>query len=111
MLGLSPGEFWDMDPKKLVPYEKAYRKNCEIRLQEADTASWLNGIYVSYAIAASFSSKSDYPPSPFYAQHKEDTAEDKRDSLLFEAYALAFNKEFGAAGSGHNIQGPSDVNS
>lgn len=106
MLGIRPEEFWDMDPKQLVPYEKAYRKSCEIRLQEADTASWLNGIYISYAIAASFSSRSEYPVSPFIFQPKEDTAEVKRDSLLFEAYALAFNKEFGTAGSGPVFQEP-----
>ena len=53
--------------------------------------AWLNGIYIAQAIGSCFSKQAKYPEQPIDFNKKQDG---KKDATIFEAWTIAFNREF-----------------
>lgn len=92
--------FWDMNPRKLEPWQLNYNYDLEEKAELDDANAWNLGIYVLEAIAAAFDSKnSPYPNEPRYtAQRRQEReeAQQKEDEVAaakFWAWASAFNEK------------------
>lgn len=67
-MGVDEDRFWNMTPKSLDPYYKAF----SIKAKREDEAMWMNGIYMSMAIGSVLSGEVDYPKRPLMAQQELD---------------------------------------
>lgn len=99
-------QFWDGEPSLV----KAYRKADEIKRRRANEELWLNGIYMTEALAATVGNmftkgaKHEYPaePKPITEseikerQERERKAREERIKAKFMARALSFNAQKGA---------------
>ena len=79
-MGMTYTEYWDGEPQAVIPYREAYK----IKQNEANTMSWLQGMYnyigVAIALNNGFSnSKQDYPKKPFDLNQKEETPAEIRE--------------------------------
>lgn len=96
-------EFYKLNPKKFRRYLPYYREILkqeeERRREELDLSAWVNGVYVSRAIAQL--GKHHYPERPlnlFGVESLEEAPEDgmtpeKRAAEGFSGFAYVFNKE------------------
>lgn len=60
MIGVSYDLFWNLNPKSLAPFIKAF----ELKKQYDDSVAWLHGTYIQMAIGSTMSNKVKYPPKP-----------------------------------------------
>jgi len=86
--------FWTLNPQKLKPFIKAYELENQQWSEKVNITAWLNGFYITRAIAAVLSEDNPYFETPL-----DITGETKRDGMfqdseIFNAYAAVFNKEF-----------------
>ncbi len=68
MTGVSYETFWELTPKTLEPFTKAFK----LKQEYDDTCAWQFGFYVRLAIGDAFSKQSVYPKKPFYKQSSDD---------------------------------------
>ncbi|MDU6263707.1 MAG: hypothetical protein E6600_04300 [Anaerocolumna aminovalerica] len=78
-----------------MPFEKAYSENRKQEqhenLEYLNVGAWLNGLYVTRAIAACFSKNDKYPENPININSdKSEKSLDEHASNFME-YAVAFN--------------------
>lgn len=103
-IGMSHEQFWLSDPSLV----KAYRKADEIRKRRMNEELWLNGIYMSEALASTVGNmfskeKYSYPaePKPITKdeieerREREEKARMERIKARFTARALSINAQKG----------------
>lgn len=73
--GIKPREFMHMTPNEVNMIIKAQGEQLRERADEREFTAWLNGLYVSMAIASCFSKKCNYPENPI--TKKQDSLEVK----------------------------------
>lgn len=89
--------FWDLNPKKLDPWQRMFEFRQQEEADKRDYDAWLQGQYFAAAIGAAFDGqKSPYPSEPFsITQRRDEQAEANRVAAdKFWAFAMAFNKRF-----------------
>lgn len=96
VIGIDYELFWRLNPKKMEAFEEAFIKRTKLNQQQDNVNAWLNGIYMSYAIASCFGKNSQYPSEPINVYNDEMSQQErlKMEAEKFEAYAIAFNNEF-----------------
>lgn len=87
--------FGKLNPRRIMPFEKAYSENRKQEqhenLEYLNVGAWLNGLYVTRAIAACFSKNDKYPENPININSdKSEKSLDEHASNFME-YAVAFN--------------------
>jgi hypothetical protein len=82
--------FWHLNPRKLIPFQKAYEIEMESRQNATNLSSWLNGLYIQNAVASIFSKGAKYPQKPFdlFGVQKKSAEQEGMD---FERYVQQFN--------------------
>ena len=93
-MGVDYELFRELNPRKLRPFVKAFRKTNEYEQKRESMLAWSIGLYAAHAIAACFSKNAKYPDAPGFAEEENEKVEASRDSQMFEAYAIAFNNRF-----------------
>lgn len=78
--------FWHLNPKKLMPFKKAYEKQLEVQ----NYMAWLSGKYVQEAISSCFAKNHRYPQEP-YNKNSENNETTMTDAERFQMFALTFN--------------------
>ena len=89
--------FWDLNPRRLEPWQRMYEFQEQEKEDKEDRLLWLNGQYVMAAIAAVFDGKeAPYPEEPLSVtkQRDEQAEADKIAADKFMAFAMAFNAQF-----------------
>lgn len=92
--------FWDLNPRRLEPWQRHYEYSEQLRRDEQDYVAWLTGRYVLDAVGAAFDGKqSPYPSEPYSVtqmkQEQEEIATETRIAAdKFAAFAMAFNEKF-----------------
>ena len=93
--------FWDMNPRKLEPWQLNYNYDLEEKAELDDANAWNLGIYVLEAIAAAFDKTNPYPKEPRYTTRRKEEQEEEQHKVNevaaanFWAWANAFNKQNG----------------
>ena len=80
LIGVDYNVFWELNPKTLKPFHKAF-----VLGQELDDANaWSSGLYIRMAIASVMDSKSKYPEKPFHSKYvkKPMTQEEIKERFL-----------------------------
>ncbi len=84
MLGVSYNDFWEMTPKELKPFVKAF----SLRQELMDVNMWTMGQYMRAAIASTLSKQAKYPSKPISSQPKEITTDMLKEKFLRRAEQL-----------------------
>jgi len=99
--GVPYAAFWDMNPKRLKPWQDSFNDKVEADAMMVDYSAWLGGMYVLLAIGAAIDGrKSPYPQKAFMLAEKERKAieeQEHRDEMAaarFMNWAMEFNKRF-----------------
>ena len=103
-IGVDYGLFWQLTPKKMEPFLKAYESRQKEQLEFINIAGWVNGMYAGYSLGAAFGENVQYPEKPVQIFQSE---EDVQENTEWEAYAAMFNKQFEEKGGNPSC---SDVN-
>lgn len=108
-IGVDYGLFWQLTPKKLEPFLKAYESRQKEQLEFINIAGWVNGMYAGYSLGTAFGENVQYPEKPVQIfQSEEDVQENTEwEAEYFSAYAAMFNKQFEEKGGNPTC---SDVN-
>ena len=93
-LGISEGEFWDMNITKIRPYLKAE----EIRTERKNYELWLQGAYIyeafsvvlGNAFAKKGSKKIEYSKEPYPVTKRQIEAHERRKQELWKAQFAQF---------------------
>lgn len=91
-------------------YLPFFREKNKARIDDRSDTGWINGIYISRAIGASFSKKGKYPDSPikFYDDpvYDEDDIEMQTSFEIarFKSFANAFNNSHSELASLEDVQ-------
>lgn len=95
-MGVGGADFWSLTPHKLMPYAKAYEKKRRIRMEEINSAAWMEGIYMSYCLASALGERNIYPDKPLaiFENEEEQKERKRREAEAFSAYAAVFNRDF-----------------
>ena len=87
--------FGKLNPRRIVPFEKAYSEKAKREQREKteflNLSSWLNGIYMTRAIAACFSKDEKYPEKPIDLGNDKVESTPEENAMNFREYAIAFN--------------------
>lgn len=83
--------FWTLNPKQIKPFIEAHKQKQMLWQEEVNFTAWLNGIYVSSAIAACLGENSPYPEKPISFDGKNQEQKTSFDAKKFHAFAIAFN--------------------
>lgn len=73
MLGISYNDFWDMTPKELEPFIKAF----SLKQDNIDLNMWVMGRYIQLAIGSCMDKKCKYPDKPL----RQKVAVSKQDDI------------------------------
>lgn len=84
MLGVSYNDFWEMTPKELKPFVKAF----SLRQELMDVNMWTQGAYIRLAIASCFNKQIKYPVKPIGSKPKVETMESIKEKFLRRAEQL-----------------------
>ena len=89
--GIQMDVFWELNPKYMYLYQKAYLQEKEEQVRFLDVAAYYQGLYVQMAIASCFSKRGKYPKRPLSMEPKEEpmSGEEK-----FRLWVMEFNKSF-----------------
>lgn len=95
--GISPDEFYRMNPKKLLRMVPYYEEQIKRKKEWLDTTAWLHGAYVAKAV--SLIGGGSYPDSPlnvFGIQYKTDAETEEEQTKAcadgFRAVMIAYNE-------------------
>ena len=97
--GVPENIFWDLNPKRLEPWQRHYEYQEQLKKDDDDYRAWLSGRYILDAIAAALDGKSNpYPTEPYSTTQRRNEEEEARQiaSDKFMAFAMAFNARFEA---------------
>lgn len=73
MIGVDYDLFWELNPKSLSPFIKAFK----LKQNYDDSMNWSLGRYFQVAVASVLSKETKYPSEPFMANVDKDKNEDK----------------------------------
>ena len=95
-MGVGYDTFWSLNPLLLQPFYDSFKVKTELQFETSNVAAWLNGMYVTYALGASFGKKS-YPEKPLNLNltttpEEEKTKKMNADAARFYAWSLEWNK-------------------
>jgi len=76
MMGVEYGDFWELSPRTLTSFVKAFQRKREYD----DELLWKQGLYFTASIASALSKDSEYPKQP-YGFKVEATEEEKQEEL------------------------------
>lgn len=92
MIGVDYDLFWNLNPKSLKPFIKAF----DLKQRYDDMVGWTNGLYIQMAVASLLDKKVQYPKKPFTSISKVTVspAEEIRNKMLLRMKILnsRFNK-------------------
>lgn len=94
MIGVDYELFWELNPKTLAPFIKAF----SLKQKYDDTVAWQHGYYVLSAIACSFGKNKKYPDAPVFSKEVINEDSEKRAQILkqrFMKHAQLLNSKFG----------------
>lgn len=94
MIGVDYNLFWELNPKTLYPFVKAFH----LKQKYDDMVAWQHGFYVMKAISCNFSKQEKYPQKPVFVNDiKQPTPEEKQKQMRdrFLAHAKALNAKMG----------------
>ena len=101
--GVPYAAFWEMNPKRLKPWQESFNDKLQSDAMMIDYSAWLNGMYVLMAIGAAIDGrKSPYPEKAMSVAEKErreEEAQRSKDEMAaarFMNWAMEFNKQFAA---------------
>lgn len=98
LAGVEYSLFWELNPKKLEPFNEYYRLKQENELKQLNFQTWLQGVYFQASIASAFDKNSQYykEPLPLFEDNSEKSEEEeiKKKALKFSALVQMFNSEF-----------------
>ena len=77
MIGVSYNDFWDLSPKSLEPFIKAF----VLKNEYHDRLLWEMGIYIQNAITSCFSKNNKYPKKPIFTKERELTTKQKEELI------------------------------
>ncbi len=77
-MGVDYDRFWEMNPKELEPFVKAF----ELKTKYNDVMAWQQGIYIRAAIASSMDKKNKYPEKPIFSDLSPLTPKQKKAEQL-----------------------------
>lgn len=91
MIGVDYELFWNLNPKSLSPFIKAF----SLKQKYDDYTLWLQGKYIQMAIASTMNKNAKYPPKPFSTEEvtKISSAEEIKRKM-FERMKI-LNAKFG----------------
>lgn len=101
-LGVNYNQFWEMTPKDLIPFVKAF----SLERKNEDIKAWQLGCYIKLAIVSSMEKSVKYPNSPIFSKEpekekpKELTDEEKMNRIKqnFLNHAMMVNNKFRQGG-------------
>lgn len=96
MIGVDYDLFWNLNPKSLKPFVKAF----DLRESYDNMRSWRDGLYIRMAVASLLDKKSTYPKRPLDmngVEGKVSPAEEIRNKMLLRMKIL--NSRFRKGGS------------
>ena len=76
--GIEYKEFFHYTPFAINKIIDAYNKEKQEKYEFQEYISWLNGMYVSYAISSCFSKSGAYPDKPITQEKETVTEEEKK---------------------------------
>lgn len=96
LIGVDYLLFWQLNPKKLEAFIKAYEEEQKNYIEKTNFSAWLNGLYISHAVAAVLSDEHQYFPEPlaFFENEEDKENKAKKEAEVFGAYAMMFNKQY-----------------
>lgn len=71
------GFFWQLTPKKMEPFLKAYESRQKEQLEFINIAGWVNGMYAGYSLGAAFGENVQYPEKPVQIFQSEEDVQEK----------------------------------
>lgn len=74
VVGIDEKTFWELTPKTIQVYFKAYEKRRQMQIQDI----WLQGQYFMCAVGAALDSKNKYPEMPFKEENEQELAQDEK---------------------------------
>lgn len=95
-IGIDYKLFWELNPRRMKPFIEAFKAQQENKRDEINLAAWLNGFYVSKAIAANFSKNKKYLKKPIDLSTHQ--GEGNPDVAKFSAWAKRFNQNMNKGG-------------
>lgn len=92
MMGVEYDLFWELDPKSLSPFVKAF----SLKTRYDDTMAWQQGIYIRMAIASCLDKNVKYPKKPMIAEKvtKTKSVDNEQIKFNFLNHAQLLNKKF-----------------
>lgn len=72
IVGIDEDKFWELTPKTIQVYFRAYEKKRKIQLQDI----WLQGKYFMCAIGSAFDKKNKYPEMPYKEEEEKELSND-----------------------------------
>ena len=87
MYGVAYNEFWELNPKSLQPFVRAF----ELKTKHVDMLMWSHGKYVQFAVASVLSEKAKYPELPFSESAAIDKQEQIKQKFLQKMQAINAN--------------------
>ncbi len=94
-IGVDYHTFWELNPKKLMPFISAYNEKRQEEANWADYVAWLHGSYILEAIASILpKSKVKYPTQPKSMPRSSEEEEFERKKKKLKAAVEVFNAGF-----------------
>ena len=87
-MGVSYWDFWDLSPRTLHPFIKAF----ELSREYEDVARWEQGLYIRLAMASVQHKDNKYPEKPFSKHKAIDPDEVIKQRLM--AHVAKINSRF-----------------
>ena len=85
--------FWRLNPRKLEPFQTAAEMDQKAMQNRVNFTAWVNGLYVTHAVAACFSKNSKYPSKPIDLFGTAGKATPQQEAQMFENFMHQHNAQ------------------
>lgn len=82
MIGVQYDVFWDLNPKTLSPFIKAFT----LKQRYDDSIAWQHGFYIKIAIASALNKNANYPQKPLSTSVEEYQSDEDRQKIIKERF-------------------------
>lgn len=89
MIGVNYNDFWDLSPKTLEPFIKAY----SLKINEQDRMMWVQGMYIKLAIASTLGKEVKYPKQEFTKHNQSQLSMKEKFEMQMEKVNSRFRRE------------------
>lgn len=98
-IGVDYDLFWSLNPRKLQPFVKSFKMKQEIKTEDINFQTWLQGIYFGQALVAILDKNQEYFNEPIdFQKIKEQKSQEELMAMRFEAWSIAFNQSLEKGG-------------